>query len=238
VNLQKTTPESTTSSDSKGLYWAGSISAALFVVAILIPIVLLLLAPQPPLSDGTAVLTYIANHKLVYIVELVCFVGLSLPALVFFLSLATALKQVNSSGAAIGGLIAIASEIVALAYNSSPPSLNTGLLGLSNQYVAATSEAQRLSSTNAAEALMAVSNAVNAAGILTALGIAVLSWVMMRDGWWKRVGNVGMVTGIVGMVSELLRDVIGAGYFAYGMLLPAWFIACGYKLYRLAKTAN
>jgi hypothetical protein len=235
--MPRTSQEALTGSDSswRGLYWAGSISAALFVVLILIPIVLVFIAPQPPISDGSALLQYIATHKAVYLMELVCFVGLSLPAMIVFLALFTALKQVNSSFAAIGGLIAIASEVIALAYNSSPPSLNTGLLLLSNQYIAATSEAQRLALTTAAEGLMAVSNAVNAAGILTAFGILILSWVMTQGSFWKRVGYLGIVTGVLGIGSEVLRDMIGAGYFIYGMLLPAWFVAVGWKLYRFGK---
>jgi hypothetical protein len=237
LNMLRTSQEATTGSDSlwRGLYWVGSISAALFVVLIVIPIVLLVIAPQPPLLDGSALLQYIANHKAVYLIELVCFMGLSLPAMIVFLALSTALKPVNSSYAAIGGLIAIASEIIALAYNSSPPSLNTGLLQLSNQYIAATSEAQRLALTTAAEGLMAVSNAVNAAGILTAFGILILSWIMAQAGFSKRVGYLGMVTGVLGIGSEVLRNMIGAGYFIYGMLLPAWFVAVGWKLYRLGK---
>jgi Domain of unknown function (DUF4386) len=235
LNLPSTSGTTTVRSESSwtGLYWAGSISAALFVILIVIPIALLFIAPQPPLSDGTALLQYIAAHKSVYFTELVSFVGLSLPALVVFLALYAALERVNPSFAAIGALIGVASEIIALAYNSSPPSLNPGLLQLSNQFAIANSDAQRLSLATAAEGLMAVSNAVNAAGILTALGILILSWVMRQDFFWRNAGTLGIVTGVFGIVSEVLRDVIGPGYLLYGILLPAWFVAVGWKLYRL-----
>jgi hypothetical protein len=236
-NLPSTSEEVTARSESAwvGLFWAGSISAALYVALIVVPIVLLFIVPQPPLFGGTALLQYIATHKAVYVTELVSFVGLSLPAMIVFLAVYVALKQVNSSLAAIGALIGIASETIALAYNSSPPSLNTGLLQLSNQYVVATSEAQRLALATGAEGLMAVSNAVNAAGILTAFSILILSWVMQTDHFWKGVGYLGIVTGVLGIGSEVLREVIGPGYFLYGLLLPAWFIAVGWKLYRLGK---
>jgi Domain of unknown function (DUF4386) len=237
LNLPRTSGGVPARSESswRGLYSAGSISAALYVVLIVVPIVLLFITPQPPLLDGTALLQYIATHKAVYIMELVSFVGLSLPAMVVFLALYRALKQVNPSHAAIGGLIGIASEIIALAYNSSPPSLDTGLLYLSDQYAATTGEAQRAALAIAAEGLMAVSNAVNAAGILTAFGILILSLVMLKGSFWTSVGYLGIVTGTLGIGSEVLRNVIGPGYLIYGILLPGWFIAVGWKLYQLGK---
>ena len=71
----------------RGLYRAGGVSAALYAVLIIVPLVLLNTMPQPPLSGGAATLQYIALHKPVYIIELVSFVGLSLPAMVVFLAL-------------------------------------------------------------------------------------------------------------------------------------------------------
>lgn len=218
----------------RGLYRVGSISAVLYVVLIIVPLVLLNIAPQPPLSGGAATLQYIASYKTVYIIELVSFVGLGLPAMVVFLALYGALKRLNKSYAALGALVGIASEVIALAYNSSPPSLNTGLVYLSDHYAAATTAAQRATFANAAEGLIAVSNAVNGAGILTALGILILSLVMLRGVFHKGVAYLGVVTGVLGIVSEVLRNIIGPGYYAYGLLLPIWFLAVGWKLYRLA----
>ena len=71
----------------RGLYRAGGVSAALYAVLIIVPLVLLNTMLQPPLSGGAATLQYIALHKPVYIIELVSFVGLSLPAMVVFLAL-------------------------------------------------------------------------------------------------------------------------------------------------------
>jgi|SRR5215211_2240228 len=216
----------------RGLYRVGAFSAVLYVVLIVVPVVLLFVAPQPPLSGGKAILEYIALNKPVYVIELVSFVGLSLPAIVVFLALYVALKHLDKSYAALGAVVGIASEITALAYNSSPPSLNGGLLYLSDQYAAATSASQR--SALATEGLMAVSNAVNAAGIMTAIGILVISLVMLKGVFPRGVAYLGIATGAVGIVSEVLRDMIGPGYFVYGLLLPSWFIAVGWTLYRLA----
>ncbi|MBB5234692.1 small-conductance mechanosensitive channel [Deinococcus budaensis] len=220
------------------LYRVGAACAALYVLLLLIPLVLLGVAPQPPLSGGTAMLDYIAAHKAVYLTEFVSFVGLSVPAMVVFLALTVALWPLNRSFAALGGLIGIASEIVALAYNSSPPSLNGGLLLLSDQFVATTDPARRSALATAAEGLMAVSNAVNAAGILTALGIGLISLPMLRGIFPRRVAWLGIVTGAVGLVCEALRDLIGAWYLVYGLLLPLWFLAVGWRLSRLGMTQD
>jgi hypothetical protein len=219
----------------RGLYRAGWISAALFVVLVIVPLVLIFTTAQPPVSGGAATLQYIASHKPVYLIELVSFVGLSLPAMVVFLALSVALKHLNKGYAALGALVGIASEVIALASNSSPQSLNPGLIYLSDHYVAATTVAQRAALTTAAEGLIAVSNAVNAAGILTALGILILSLVMLKGVFPKGVAYLGIVTGALGIVGEALRDILGPGYIVYGLLLPIWFLAVGWKLYRLAR---
>lgn len=217
----------------RGLYRVGAASAALYLLLLVLGIVLIPLAPQPSLTGGAAVLEYIAQNKLVYLAQFVAFVGLCLPAIVVFLALAVALKHLDKSYAALGALVGIGSEVAALAYNSSPPSLHSGLPYLSNQFAAATTDAQRASLAAAAEALIAASNAVNPIGIVTALGILLISLPMLKSLFFRRLAYLGIATGVVGMFSEAFRDVIGPVYFLYGLLLLAWFTATGWRLYRL-----
>ena len=218
----------------KFLYGAGAVSAFAYVLLILIPLVLLVVQPQAPLRGGAAILEYIAAHKAIYLAELICFVGLSLPAIVVFLALGAALWRRDRSLALIGAVIGVGSELIALALGSSPPSLNGGLVLLSAQYQAA-SEVLRPSLAAAAEALAAYANAVSAAGMLTALGILILSIPMARGGFPKWVGVLGIVTGALGIAFEALRDYIGAAYGLYGILLPLWFVLSGVGLGRLRK---
>lgn len=217
------------------LYQVGAVAAALYVLLIIIPLVLLGVAPQPPLKDGAAILDYIAAHRGIYFAELIAFVGLSLPAMVVFLALYAALQHLNKSYAALGALVGIGSEIIALAYNSSPPSLHTGLVYLADHYQAATTAAQRGALTAAAEALMAAGNAVNGAGLLTALGILIMSLLMLKGAFARGVAYLGILTGTLGIVSEALRDTIGLAYLAYGLLLPGWFLAVGWRLRQLGR---
>lgn len=216
------------------LYLAGAISALVFVVLVVVPVTLVFVAPVPP-TEGRAVLVYVAEHRLVYLTELVSFVGLGVPALVVFVSVAVALKDLDKSLAAIGGLFGVASEIIALALGSSPQSLHGGLVVLSDAYAAASTEAQRAGLVSAAEALIAATNAVSWAGILTAAGILVLSVVMWKGVFGRVVAVLGVVTGSLGILFEAFRPMVGAGYMLYGLLLPVWFLLVGWRLFRIAR---
>jgi hypothetical protein len=218
------------------LYALGAVCALLYVVLVLVPLVLVFAAPPVPASGGAAVLQYIVSNKAAYMAQLVCFVGLSVPALVVFLAGGIALKQVDKSLAAIGALFGIGSEIIALALGSSPQSLHGGLVVLADQYVGAAG-AQQASLASAADALMAATNAVSAAGILTAAGILVLSIVMLKGVFHKAVAWIGIATGALGIASEAFRPMMGMAYIVYGLLLPTWFILVGVKLLSLRRAS-
>lgn len=219
------------------LYKAGGASALLYVVLVAVPVALVFLAPLPPVH-GRALLVYIAANKAVYLTELVCFVGLAVPALVVFAALTAALLGVNKGMAVLGGLLGTASETIALALGSSPQSLHGGLVLLSDAYSAAGTDAERAGLVSAADALIATTNAVSWGGILTAAAILVLSLVMRHGILGRAVAVIGIVTGAVGLVCEALRPLIGSVYLLYGLLLPLWFLLVGVRLRRLPASAS
>ena len=88
----------------------------------------------------------------------------------------------------------------------------------------------------AAEVFLAENNSTGAVGILTPVGILILSLVMLKGFFPKGVAYLGIVTGALGIVSEALRPILGPGYFVYGLLLPTWFLAVGWTLYRLGSS--
>lgn len=59
-------------------FWVGGVSGLVFVGLALVPMVLLFVAPVPP-ADAAELLGYVAEHRAAYLIELVCFVGLSVP---------------------------------------------------------------------------------------------------------------------------------------------------------------
>lgn len=219
------------------LFRAGAVSGLAFIIMIIVPLVLLAVAPQPPTAGGVAILEYVAAHRAIYLAELVCFVGLSLPALVVFLALGAALAPLGKSLAVMGAVIGAGSELIALALGSSPPSLTAGLVVLSDKYAAA-GEALRPSLASAAEALMAYANAVSSAGMLTALGILLLSIPMTRGVFPKGAAFLGIATGAAGILCEAFRDLIGMAYAVYGLLLPTWFALVAYRLAKMGREAT
>jgi len=216
----------------KSLFMTCGILSFLYTALVVLPLVLIFTTPQPPSTGGLAVLEYIASHKGIYITELFCFVGLSVPAIGVFFALGVLLFSSNRVLAALGGLVGIVSEIVALALGGSPESLHGGLVYLSNQYALAINEAQRLALSTAAEGLLAIVNSVSSAGILTALAILLLSLGMLRGAYSRIIAVLGIVTGLLGIVLEAIRPISGMFYALYGILLPIWFIFIGILLIR------
>lgn len=213
------------------LYRAGGVSGLVFVSLVLIAVVLVVSQPLPP-TEGEPLLAYIVDHRVVYLTQLICFVGLAVPALIVFAALTVALSSVNRSLAILGGLLGIVSETIALALGSSPQSLHGGLVVLSNSWANSTSETERASLASAADALIATTNAVTWAGILTAAAILVLSAIMRRSVFGRPLAALGVVTGALGIVSEAFRPLIGAAYMIYGLLLPTWFALVSVRLLR------
>ncbi len=222
----------------RSLYFAGGVCALLFVVFNVAAIVVLAFIPPAPSTGGAATLQWIASNKTAYTLELILFVAPSVLAMGVFLALYIVLKHLSKSLAAIAALIAIASEVIAAAVNSSPQSLNAGLILLSDQYAAATADAQRLAFATAAESLIASTNAVNLAGIMLEVGILIISLVMLRGVFPRWVAYLGIVTGVVGILSEALRPVIGFAYIGFFVLEVIWLIAVGWRLFRLGSGAS
>jgi hypothetical protein len=74
---------------------------------------------------------------------------------------------------------------------------------------------------------------VNLAGIMLEVGILIISLVMLRGVFPGWVAYLGIVTGVVGILSEALRPVIGFAYIVFFVLEVIWLIAVGWRLYRL-----
>lgn len=218
----------------RGLYRIGSICALLFVMFNLIAIALDLRAP-PPVAGGVATLEFIAVHRISYLLEQILWLAPGLFAMIVFVALYPALKQLNQSYAALGALIGAAAWALTLAI----PTTSRGapaLVYLSDQYVATTNTAQRAVFATAAEALIAQNNTPTLVGILTPIGILLIALVMVKGIFPKSVAYLGIVTGVLGIGSEALRFVLPSGYAVYGLLLLLWFGAIGWQLYRLDAT--
>lgn len=214
------------------LYRIGGVCAWIFVVLIVVAIVIVATTPMPPSTGGAATLEFIAAHRMTYIVEQQLWLVPGIFAMVTYLALYPALKDVNRSLAALGSALGGAAWALTLAL----PTTTTGapaLVYLSDQYAAATDPATRVGLAAAAEALVAQNRTTVAIGPLTTVAMLVVSVVMLGGVFPRAVAYLGIVAGLLGIAAEALRMVTEGFYGVYGVLLPVWMAAVGWTLFRL-----
>ena len=186
--------------EGKWLYRVGGISALVLGIAYLITIALYAHVGAPP-SGGQAWLKYLAGKTTVWWAIL----GLSVLTDLLFvpvaLSLYLALKGVARStmlvATAFVGLFIVLDLAVTWPNYAS-------LITLSGNYAAATNDAQRVAyvaaATYASAVLSSRLEAVYAIVVLS-LGILMIGLVMLKGIFSKSTAYIGVVTGVLGIVS-------------------------------------
>src|SRR4051794_5742366 len=194
-------PSARTDPGWRMLYRIGGISAGLFVALLVTAILLAILTPPPPTSGGAATLDYIAAHRTLYLVHQQLWLVPGVLAAVMYLALYPALKAVHRSLAALGCAVGG----VAWALTLAMPTTSTGapaLVYLSDQYAATGDPAQRAAFVAAAEGLIALNRTPTAVGVLTTIGMLIISLVMLRGVFPRWVAYLGVATGVLGIASE------------------------------------
>jgi len=212
-------------------FWAG-LSSVLFVVLLVLALVLDFAAP-PPVHGGAETLEFIARNKGIYIAEqLLWMVPNMLPVLVF-VALFLALAPLDKSTALLATVTGALSWALILAV----PVTSRGslvLVYLSDRYAGEADDAARLRYSTAAEAIVAENNTPAVVGILSALGILLISVVMLKGVLPRTLAWLGIATGGLGVIAEALRHAVPEFYWGYGVLMWVWFVAVGIALIRLA----
>ncbi len=218
----------------RDLYRAGGVSALLTTLSYILALVIVFTVPPTPTAGGAAILEYIATHRSSYIVQQALWLLPSVLLIIVFLALYPALKGVNKSYAAISVVLSIVAWAVTLAY----PVTGGGapaLVVLSDQYTAVASDAPRAALAAAAESFIALNSVPSVMGVLEAIGILLVSLLMLKSVFSQRVVYLGIVTGAIGIVCETLRPLLGPGYAVYGLLLFVWLPLLGWQLYKLGR---
>ncbi len=214
----------------RDLYRAGAASVGLYVVlGMIAPAALFLTSDYDASMNGTAILEYIASHRSWWVAIQALTMGPSVFAIVAFLALGAALWRGSRSYTAIGATLAIAAEVLFLAYF---PVVN-GLVYLSDQYAAAASAERRSALATAAEALVAQNNALGPSETVLAVSVLILSLVMLKGVFHRGVAYLGVATFMAAIVGEALKPVLAIAYLWWWALFMIWFVAVGWKLYRL-----
>ena len=215
------------------LYLIAGLASILFVLLLIVALVLDFMAP-PPVHGGAATLEFIAENKTVYVAEQILWVLPNILPVVVFVALFIALAPLDRSLALLATVIGAVPWALILAVPvTSRGSLN--LVYLSDRYSATASEEERRSYATAAEAIVAENNTPAIVGVLSALGILLISLVMLKGILPRFLAWLGIVTGALGVVSEVLRHAVPEFYWGYGILLWVWFIATGIALIALAR---
>ena len=205
------------------LYRAGALSAAVAVVAYAAALVIVVTTSAPPTSGGAQVLEFIAAHRTIYVVRQLLWLTPSLLLMVVVLALAVAARRRSRSLAAIAGLIAATSWALSFAW----PTTGDGSLAmvlLSDRYAAASTPAARAPFVGGAEVLIALNDVPAVIGVLQTLGILLISLMLLQGPLSAGVAWLGVTTGAIGLISEILRPILGWAYALYGLLLFAWLI--------------
>jgi Domain of unknown function (DUF4386) len=221
----------------KGMYRFGAICAFVLVMGYLIIIGLYI--PVFPFPDeGQAMLEYLNGKTSVWW----AIIGVS--ALTDFLyafiafSLYQALKGINRNamvvGAGLKGLFAV------LELATTWPAY-AALITLSDRYAAATTDAQRAIYVASANYSTAVINStvLKAYSILVpAVGTLLIGLVMRKGLFNKGTAYLGVVTGVLGIVSvvgPLFVSALDPTIVLTSLLTAVWFLLVGFRLYKLGQ---
>ncbi|SDB79922.1 protein of unknown function [Raineyella antarctica] len=212
------------------LFVIAGIGSIAFVALLLAALALDVVAP-PPVHGGAATLEFIAAHTSVYVAEQVLWIAPSILAVLVFVALYFALAAAHRSLALIGSVVGGVAYALLLAIPTSSRGA-LSLVYLSERYMAA-APGDRATYAIAAETIIAENNTPTIAGVLATVGILLVSIPMLRSVLPRWVAWLGVATGAIGIVSELLRYAVPQFYWGYGILLWVWFVAVGIALIRL-----
>ncbi len=216
------------------LYRVGGISALAIGTAYLVTVVLYAQVGPPP-SGGEASLVYFAAKTTVWWAIL----GLSVATDVLYipvaLSLYFALKDLNRNAMLVATALVGLFVVLDLAVTWSN---FASLIVLSGDYAAAANDAQRAADVAAASYASAVLTSplerVYAIVILSS-GILVIGLVMLKGVFRKTTAYLGLVTGVLGIVSIA---GLGVTIILNALCATVWVLLVGYRLYRLGRAAE
>jgi hypothetical protein len=226
----------------KNLYKIGGIAAISSALLLLIEIITWTVWPQP--NTVMDYFTILQTNKIIglidfYLLEYIAYL-LFLP---MFLALYVALKRINESYMLIAISLAILGIAIFLATNNS-----FSMLSLSNQYMVATTEAQKSIILAAGQALMINTGQRSVGGfnmgllLISVAGIIMSTIMLKSNNFSNKTAYLGILTFIISLAeyfrmilipSELTLLLILA--ILSGIFLLIWLIMVGRSLIKLVN---
>jgi hypothetical protein len=221
----------------RSLYRTGGISALALGVAYIVIIALYVRIGAPPKGTEPR-LVFLAQNTTVWWVIL----GLSVLTDFLFLPVAVALyvilKEVNRNMV----LLATACVILFIVLDLAITWTNyAALITLSDKYARAASAAQKAAVVATADyatlvvesSLLFVYNT-----LVLSVGILLTGFIMLNGIFGNRIAHLGLVTGILGVVSVVgpfLAPAMTSTIILTSVLTTIWVLLLGYRLYRLGR---
>jgi len=223
--------------DQKWLYRVGGVSALVLGIAYIAIIGLYVPVGAPP-SGAEARLTYLAGKTTVWWAILALSVLTDFLFVPVALSLYLALKRINRNAmllatACVGLFVVLDLAVTWTSYAS--------LITLSGTYAAATNAVQRavvVATANYPSAVLESKLLGVYAILVPAVGILMTSVVMLKGIFSKTTAYLGLVSGILGIVSvagPFLVSSLGAAVIMSSVVTTVWVLFVGYRLYRLGQ---
>jgi hypothetical protein len=236
--------DSMESEDSKcrSLYTVGGMAAIMAAVLLLIEIIVFTIWPQP--ATVLDYFTLLQTNKIIglidfYLLEVIAYILF----ITMFLAIYFALRRFNESYMVIAIFMAFLGIAIFLSTNNS-----FSMLNLSNQYVAATTEAQKTIILAAGQTLL-VNSGQRAVGgfnmglLLISIAGIIMSTVMLRgNNFGNKTAYVGILAFAISLAeyvrmillpTELTLLLIFA--IVSGVLLMIWLIMVGRSLIKLSN---
>jgi hypothetical protein len=216
----------------RDLYWIAGLAALL--TALFIPIQIVVFVVWPPPSTVTGWFTLFHNNRLLGLLDMDLLILVEVVLLIpILLALYVVLRRVTPSFTALAttlGLVGI------VAYFASNPAFS--MVTLSDQYAAATTDAQRSALLAAGQAMLATysGTAFDAYYLLASVALVMISTVMLRTNVFSKA------TAYIGILANALA--LGLFVPTVGLLLSLvsvipflliWYILLARRLFQLSK---
>ncbi|HUV62961.1 MAG TPA: DUF4386 family protein [Sedimentisphaerales bacterium] len=225
----------------KSLYKLGGAAALIVVVLTLSEVIGLTFYPQPTTVSGWFML--FQSNRILGVLD---FWGLEVPMYVMFalvfLALYLVLRKANAGLMAIAVTFALLGIAIFLATNNP-----VSMLSLSNQYAAATTEAQRSTFLAAGRAILANTNQRAVGGfnlglfLVSVAGLITSSVMLQSKSFSRLTAYVGIVANALSLADYLRQALTPSATIALLVILPnalflvIWYVLVGRRLFQLGR---
>ena len=216
----------------KNLYTVAAVAAIIIVFFTVIQVIVFIINPPPGTVEGW--FTVFQNNKLIGLVDMdLLLVADNVLAIPIFLAFYFTLKRAAKSAMVLAVILGLAGAITYFASNTA-----FQMLSLSNQYAAATTDAQRSMLLASGQSMLAIyeGTAFYVGNFIGATALLIVSIVMLRNNvFGKATAYVGIIANLLGF-GLFIPNTVGITLSIISVLfLAIWWILIARRLLHLGR---